>query len=36
MSKSKGLSSNTPIHTKEKTDQALNCKTQSGKKNASK
>lgn len=36
MSKSKGFSSNTPINTKSKTKQALNSKTQSGKKDASK
>lgn len=36
MSKRKELSSNTPINTKSKTKQALNNKTQSGKKDASK
>ena len=35
MSQNKGFSSNTPINTKLKTKQALNSKTQSGKKNAS-
>lgn len=36
MSERKGFSSNPPINTKSKTKQALNSKTQSGKKNASK
>ncbi len=36
MSKDKGFSSNTPVNTKAKTQDALNSKRQSGKKNASK
>lgn len=36
MSKSKGFSSNPPINTKAKTQQALHDKTECGKKDASK
>lgn len=36
MSKGQGFSSNTPINTKSKTQQALNDKAKSGKKDASK
>lgn len=36
MPERKGFSSNPPINTKSKTQQALNNKTQSGKKDASK
>ncbi len=36
MSNGQGFSSTTPINTKSKTKQALNSKTQSGKKDASK